>query len=519
MKKPPKLLKVLAREAFYIDKSQLSREEIEATYERETFQFFKDSACEKCEFFQDRPTDTCEECPNNLGLVKLSRTVVVNDRNFLTIPLGDKAGLRVLFGHRDLRVLPQWPVVPMKSQSLKFIGKLRGAQPAAVNDMLRVKRGVLRSPPRSGKTVMAASLVCQVKCKTIIIAAQRDWLVNFYETFVGSKTQKPLTNISTKRCGFAKTLDEFKRYDVALATYQTFISPKGQALLKKLRRMFTVLVVDECHRSASPEHAKVVAALSTRYRIGLSGTPQRKDSKHKVMHRIVGPILHTLKMERLVPRITFVDTKVSPTYQYKSWTAMINYLELNPQRLRLIAKMAIQDAKRGHMVLIPLARVTAIKVLVRTINKLAEDVLAVPFYGGVSKDERDKNIERARKYKIKIIVGNTKLLSTGINIPRASCIYQCTPSSNLPNAEQRFSRILTPFDGKPQPLIRVFADDMGVVKNCFRSEWWGVVNRLFKPEMTDDVKEKLYAWMNSGSKAKARQAYEGGEGFRSGRVL
>lgn len=510
MKKP---LSVIAREAFFIKLSDLNSTELEEAYERNTFQFFKDSACERCPYFQERPCETCEECPNNLGLVKMAKRVEIGSSVYLSMPIGDVPGLKGVFEHRNISIVPKFPIVKMK-RPIKFIGKLRPEQEEAKKVLIAKRRGVLKSPPRTGKTVMAAAVVCELGYKTLIMAAQRDWLVNFNETFVGSKTQKPLTDIGITRIGFANKLEQFKNLDIALCTYQTFNSPKGQKLLKKISKMFTVLIVDEVHRSGASLHAKAIAGLATKYKIGLSGTPQRKDGKEKIMHKLMGPVIHKVTTNRLVPRIRMVETGLAPKHEYKTWTPMINYLEMNPSRLKLIAKWAVKDAKAGHSILIPMARTLAVKVLVKTINRLAGDVIAAEFYGGIPKQLRDKTIERARKGIITVVVGNTKLLSTGINIPRASCIYQCTPSANQPNAEQRFSRILTPHPDKPEPLIRVFADDMNVVKSCFRSEWWGTLYPVFKPKLDEDTREKLFNWMQ-GAKRKS----SGFSGANTGGIL
>jgi len=115
------------------------------------------------------------------------------------------------------------------------------------------------------------------------------------------------------------------------------------------------------------------------------------------------------------------------------------------------------------------------------INKLAGKTVAGAFFGGVSKEERTNLIEKARKYKIKCLVGQAKLLSTGINIPRASAIYDVTLSSNKENCEQRVARILTPYEDKPQPLLRIFMDNTGVRRGCLRTEYWQCIKPKFNP--------------------------------------
>lgn len=320
--------------------------------------------------------------------------------------------------------------------------------------------------------------------KTLIVASQRDWLVGFLETYIGSKTQKPLTNIDRERIGFCRKLADFRKYDICLATVQTFWSDAGQVLLRKVRDMFPFVIIDEVHTSAAPKYAAVMSNLNATWVLGLSGTPDRKDGRMVLTNKIIGDIKHEVTVEKLPLRVTVTRTKYAKTYPSMSksmWPHMITNLENDKIRMRLIAETAISDAAKGHMVLIPLNRVNAIRKLVELINKKAGKTIAKPFYGGIKKDVRDATIQEARNYKIKILVGNTKLLSTGINIPRASCLYDVTMSSNIPNCIQRVSRILTPWDNKPDPLLRIFIDNLSARRSCLNNEWWKCIWPEFRP--------------------------------------
>lgn len=348
----------------------------------------------------------------------------------------------------------------------------------------------------SHNTVMAARVVCAKKQKTLILASQRDWLENFYETFVGSDTQPPMTDASKKRVGFAKKLEDFEKYDVALATYQTFLSPKGKKLLKKIKKMFSILIVDEVQTVPATEFSLIVSQLHCRHKFGLSGTPERKDGKEWTAYKLMGPVFYETRVEKLKPRVEIVRTDFGGKVP-QSWTYMIRKLETDPKRLKLIAKEAVKDVKAGHMVLIPFTRVPVIKALTQAINQLVGKKIAEPFYGGVNKEQRKTTIERARNYKCKVIVGNSRLLSTGINIPRASMLYEVTPSSNIPKAEQRFSRVCTPMEGKPQPVIKYFLDEFQLRKSCMRNEFFQVLWPKFRPVIRGDVKEALYAYMSN----------------------
>lgn len=493
-------LKVIAREAFFIRKKDIKPTDLEALKKRHTHLFFEKDGkiCESCDFNEDRLasdtglSDQCENCAAFKGAVQMAKEMKIGENTYLSIPAGDRKGIKQLLSHRELVFKSKRPKTEMKRR-MKFTGDLRDYQRDAVDAIKDKKYGVVKAPPRSGKTVLSTAAICEIGGKALIMAAQREWLDGFYETFCGSATQKPLTNAKTKQVGFCKTLADFEKYDVCLVTVQTFHNERGQKLLRKIRDMFQVLVVDEVHMAAAAKYATAVSKLNTRYRIGLSGTPSRKDGKFVIADALFGPILFEAKVEQLRPKVQLVRTEYTrPKSKGRppQWASIVKRIETDPKRLKLIAKWAIKDAKAGHMVLIPLSQVAPIKALAMAINRMAGKKMAHPFWGGLHKDKRKQLIQDARTYKARIVVGNSKLVSVGTNIPRASAIYYCHLSSNKENAEQRVARVLTPYDGKPQPLLRIFLDNCDISRSCLRNEWFRAIRPKFKP-IISEVDEKI----------------------------
>jgi superfamily II DNA or RNA helicase len=238
-----------------------------------------------------------------------------------------------------------------------------------------------------------------------------------------------------------------------------------------------------------------LAQFNVEYCIGLTGTPDRKDGKFIIMQKIIGPVIYQGKVKRQRPEVRTIMTEYSDNRGMEAWTSVVGRMEGDKKRQKLIAKWAVKDVMNNHMIFIPLQRVKAIEKLVEAINKEAGARIAAPFHGGLDKLKRKKYIDLARDYRIKILVGNIKLLSVGINVPRASCLYEVTPSSNLPNAEQRFGRILTDYEDKPQPLIRIFMDRMKVRQRCAANEFWNCLMPKFKPVIKDKDFRLLKEWM------------------------
>jgi superfamily II DNA or RNA helicase len=496
-------LKVYAREAFFIRKKDIKPTDIEALKKRHTHLFFeKDGTiCQSCEFNEDRLaspdglSDQCPQCATFKGGVCMVKDMKVNGNTYVSIPGGDRKGIKAIFKNRDLVFKSKQPKTEMKRR-IKFTANVRDYQREAIDAIKKVRYGIVKAPPRSGKTVLSSAAICEIGGKAMILAAQKEWLDGFYETFCGSETQPAMTNAKKSQVGYCKTLEDFKKYDVCLVTVATFHSEKGQKLLKKIRDMFQVLVCDEVRMSAATKYAIAVSKLNTRFRIGLDGTPNRKDGRIVITKALFGPIMYEAKVERLRPRVRLVRTKYVKR-QGKGrpmWASMVKALETDPARLKLIAEWAIKDAKAGHMVLIPLTQVVPIKALTLAINKMAGKKMAHAFWGGLKKDKRKQLIQDARKYKARILVGNSKLVSVGINIPRASAIFDVAMSSNKENAEQRVARILTPWDDKPEPLLRIFLDDYGVRRNCLRNEWFNCMKPIFKPIISEVDEKTLKAY-------------------------
>jgi len=509
-------IQVHAREALFIPRKHIPIAAIDELRDKLTFRFYNEKSCDKCEYKVERHNpEVCDECAAFMGGAQLMEEVKVGKKAYIKTPIGNPQILINTLKEHNISVSgikPHFPTQAM-SKRVKFTGTLREYQPAAVKAMIEKKRGVLKAPPRSGKTVMSTAAICKIGMKTIIMASQRDWLVGFQETFIGSDTQKALTNISKDKIGFAKTYEDFLKYDVCLVTCQTFWSEKGKALLRKVRDMFAVIVVDEIHTGAAPKYANVLASINCRWKIGLSGTPNRKDGRFVLMRNLIGPVIYEAKVQRLRPHVSLVRTNYTANHKGGVlWTRMVSAIEKDPKRLKLIAEWAIKDAKAGHMVLIPLSQITPIKALVMAINKIAGKKLAYAFTGqlgsqldkktGKKRKQRDIYIEAARNYKLKILVGTGKLLSTGINIPRASCIYDVTMSSNMENCEQRVSRILTPLDGKPTPKLRIFLDDSNVRRKCLANEWWGCINPKFRPVISEVDLQTLRGYFSNKDQLK-----------------
>lgn len=445
---------------------------------------YNDKQCSSCEYLPERHCEVCTTCPAFLGHYRLwrKRRNKETGKRYIGFPTGNRKLLKSTLD--GIRLKDRRVRVPMK-HDLRFTGKYRGSQEDAVNRMAKKGYGLIEAPPRTGKTVMSTAVVCKVGYKAIILASQTEWLKGFLDTFIGNKQTgaKAMTNArdyggNKHVIGFANTLEEFKKYDVCLVTYQTFLSAKGQKLLKQAASMFGTVVVDEADKVAARCFLSVINQFKAAVRFGVTGTPERKDKRHILTEYVLGPVIHEVEIETLVPRVQIIETKIKLPRKYGQWSAFENALVEHTERNKLILKHALHDIREGRFVVIPVTRVHHAVALAKALNRMAGESVATHFIGPQTKAEREAIVNKAQNGLIQCVVGMRQLLQRGVNVPVWDMLYEVMPISNPPNFHQETSRIRTTNPGKPQPVIKHFIEDAGQSRGCLRTCYWGT----YKPE-------------------------------------
>jgi len=225
-----------------------------------------------------------------------------------------------------------------------------------------------------------------------------------------------------------------------------------QTLYRKvpeIRTKFGTVILDEMHHVSSPTFSRIIDKNSARYKIGLTGTLQRKDGKHVVFRDYFGDnVLKPPKENFMVPKvdvlkmnIRFMDGSSIP------WANRINELAYNPEYQNSVAMTASAYAARGHKVLVVSDRVD----FLRNCAKLTGDD-AVCVTGAVPHEERTDIINQIFKDK-NILYGTQSIFSEGISLDILSCLVLGTPVNNEPLLTQLIGRIVRNYEGKKQPTI------------------------------------------------------------------
>lgn len=218
----------------------------------------------------------------------------------------------------------------------------------------------------------------------------------------------------------------------------------------KIRKEFGTVILDEMHHVSSPTFSKILDTNYCRYKIGLSGTIERKDGKHVVFRDYFGntvykppkenymtPIVHIVPSE-----IRFMDGSRIP------WANRVTKLANDEEYRHTISMLAAAYAAKGHKVLVVSDRVSFLKACAELTGEKAICVT-----GEVPHEEREVLVDKILYGDSNILYGTQAIFSEGISVDTLSCLILGTPVNNEPLLTQLVGRVIRKKEGKIDPVI------------------------------------------------------------------
>ncbi len=164
---------------------------------------------------------------------------------------------------------------------ITFIGQLTSLQTDALSQLLLYENGVLSATTGFGKTVIAAALIAQRKVNTLIIVDRTQLQLQWIEKL------SAFLNISSQDIGQLGGGKNKLTGKIDVVTIQSLTSKQE---LKSFITQYGQIIVDECHHISAFTFEKVLKQVRTKYILGLTATPIRKDGLHPIIFMQCGPI-------------------------------------------------------------------------------------------------------------------------------------------------------------------------------------------------------------------------------------
>jgi superfamily II DNA or RNA helicase len=226
------------------------------------------------------------------------------------------------------------------------------------------------------------------------------------------------------------------------------------------------VIVDECHHSSAVSFERVLTQAKSRYVLGLTATPYRKDGHQPIIHMQCGPISCLIKQKdvrqdnyayQLIPRPTvFVYEWTDSSKIHELWPKLIN----DTRRNEVIIN-DIQQALEERRFPIILTKRREHLTLLESMLKGKTDYLTV-LHGGIKTKNRKEILEELKRYPDgcrKVILATGSYIGEGFDDPRLDTLFLTMPFSFKGKLVQYAGRLHRYHKNKKEVRIYDYVDD------------------------------------------------------------
>jgi len=351
------------------------------------------------------------------------------------------------------RIIDQTRMMP--EVPLTFAGDLRDYQDEAVQDVLAHDIGVLNAPTGSGKTTMALAIIAARKQPALVIVHSKELLQQWKERacqFLNLKTDE-IGQIGggKKKIGGRLTLG------IVNSIYP---------IASDIRDKFGFIIVDECHHCPSRIFTEAVSAFDSKFMLGLSATPYRRDKLTKLIYWHLGDKVHEVDKSRLIqegsilqPEIVIKETGFISEYNLtEDYSKGISELTMDGPRNSLIVSDVTEYLRNNDG---PALVLTDRKVHCEMLADMLTDlgIKAALLTGDLPRVKREETVRDIRAGKVRAIVATGSLVGEGFDLPALSALFLATPIKYRGRVTQYVGRVLRPAPGKDRALIFDYLDE------------------------------------------------------------
>jgi len=353
--------------------------------------------------------------------------------------------------------------VPLKNSvppgtpiDINFIGNLREVQQTTIDETLKAfdasGGGLVSLDTGLGKTVVALKLISLMKLKTLVIVHAEFLLEQWIERI---KEYLPTARIGVMRqdkCVWEDT-------DIVVGMIQSIVKREYP---KECLRSFGMMIIDECHHIGSKTFSSIFFKVQTKYMLGLSATPERKDGLSKVIYWFLGPQIVHFKRETNKPKIRIIINDSIEDYEEKlnkmgkvNIPIMITELTQKNKRNEMIIHQVEQSILEDRKILILTERRGHAELLLGLL--LTKQISAGLYLGGMKQSLRNETVTK------QVIIGTYQASGEGFDVPDLDTLILSTPKSDV---EQAVGRILRKVN-KNDPVVIDIVDMFSIFKGQY----------------------------------------------------
>jgi superfamily II DNA or RNA helicase len=391
----------------------------------------------------------------NRGTPKVLRFYDKTRGGGLWIPRGYMRQLLLLCSRRGVRYEIEDRRRVLTKVDFNFTGRLKPFQHKAVKVMLSREFGTLNAPTGSGKTVMALNIITRRRQPALIVVHTKDLAFQWVER-VGEFLGIPADTV-----GFIGDGKNVVGEKITVALVQSLYR-----CAEEVSQKIGFLVVDECHRCPSRTFTEAVTDFDSKYMLGLSATPWRRDNLSKLIFWHLGDVHHKIDQTSLVEsgdvlpaEIIVRETEFKPYYDpVNEYSKMMSELTSDDKRNRLIASDIAKEVHNNDGVCLILSdrkkHCGILQSLLRYRYKISSELLT----GDLTGSQRREVLDRLDKGEVKVLLATGQLIGEGFDRRDLSPLFLATPIKFSGRVLQYLGRVLRPAPGKKKARVYDYVD-------------------------------------------------------------
>ena len=343
----------------------------------------------------------------------------------------------------------------LSTADFEFSGVLKDFQAMAVKKMLSKEFGTLSAPTGCGKTVMALYMIAARKQPTLIVVHTKELAFQWIEAI------EQFLGIEESAVGLIGSGSHKVGEKVTIALVQSLYRCADE-----VSEGVGHLVVDECHRAPSRTFTEAVTEFDSKYMLGLSATPWRRDKLSKLIFWHLGDVHWEIDKSQLVEEghilqaeVILRETSFDPFHDpVQHYSKMLLELTSDDDRNRLIASDVATESARDQGVCLVLSdRKKHCKTL-QAMLKYKHNVHADLLTGDLSNEDRRSVLQRLNKGDVKVLIATGQLVGEGFDCKALSTLFLATPIRFSGRLIQYLGRVLRPDQGKKKARVFDYVD-------------------------------------------------------------
>lgn len=397
-----------------------------------------------------------------------------DENGYICIPRGLLDTLQERCGNAGINIEIDDKRSRGKSLDIVFNGELRDNQKEAITALLKYDNGIISAATAFGKTVTCSGIISKIKTSTLILL-ESSALVEQWEkalnTFLTINEEFPEYRTKTGRVKKRKSVIGIIHGAKDTSTGIIDIAMAG-SLCKKGEyhprlKEYGMVIVDECHHSASSTISTVLREVNAKYIYGVTATPFRGDGLEKIIFMLIGDIRYKYTAKDkvaeqgishyVVPRFT---RAVSPHGRDKLHVndayEIIRNNEIRNDQIIADIKRCIEI---GRTPVILTKYTDHAAQLYEKVKLYADNVFLLT--GTKSKKEQKavrSAMEQVPANESMILIATGQLIGEGFDYPRLDTLFLATPVAWKGIVEQYAGRLNRDYAGKENVMIYDYVD-------------------------------------------------------------